>query len=83
MYGWNNILQFLQTGKVLNQDARMMHVNLDWASNRNFNNKTQFFLQVSWVGVPTAPAWLPTDMLIKVFLNLASLKLVGGGSWPC
>ncbi|KAH1030244.1 hypothetical protein J1N35_046115 [Gossypium stocksii] len=23
---------------------------------------------VAWVGIPTAPAWLPTDMLIKVLL---------------
>ena len=23
-------------------------------------------LQIAWVGIPTAPAWLPTDMLIKV-----------------
>lgn len=23
-------------------------------------------LQIAWVGVPTAPAWLPTEMLIKV-----------------
>lgn len=22
--------------------------------------------QIAWVGVPTAPAWLPTEMLIKV-----------------
>ncbi|KAL0701759.1 hypothetical protein Bca4012_057881 [Brassica carinata] len=22
--------------------------------------------EVGWVGIPTAPAWLPTDMLIKV-----------------
>ena len=44
--------------------------------------KTQILLQVSWVGVPTAPAWLPTDMLIKVFLDLASLKLVSGGFCP-
>ncbi|KAG8640812.1 NAD(P)H-quinone oxidoreductase subunit O, chloroplastic isoform X2 [Manihot esculenta] len=25
---------------------------------------------VAWVGVPTAPAWLPTDMLIKLVTNL-------------
>ena len=28
------------------------------------------FLQIGWVGIPTAPAWLPTDMLIKVLLTV-------------
>ncbi|KAG6767422.1 hypothetical protein POTOM_028627 [Populus tomentosa] len=27
--------------------------------------ETGEYALVSWVGVPTAPAWLPTDMLIK------------------
>ena len=27
-------------------------------------------LQIGWVGIPTAPAWLPTDMLIKVRLTV-------------
>lgn len=26
--------------------------------------------QIAWVGIPTAPAWLPTDMLIKVLLTV-------------
>lgn len=35
------------------------------------SNETLFpSMQVAWVGVPTAPAWLPTDMLIKVLLLL-------------
>ncbi|XP_060674753.1 NAD(P)H-quinone oxidoreductase subunit O, chloroplastic isoform X2 [Ziziphus jujuba] len=25
--------------------------------------------EIAWVGIPTAPAWLPTDMLIKVHFN--------------
>lgn len=31
---------------------------------------------LAWVGVPTAPAWLPTDMLIKVQFNLFQLQLL-------
>lgn len=31
-------------------------------------------MQIGWVGIPTAPAWLPTDMLIKVqFLFFISM----------
>ncbi|XP_047341474.1 NAD(P)H-quinone oxidoreductase subunit O, chloroplastic [Impatiens glandulifera] len=30
---------------------------------RNFD--TGEYALISWVGIPTAPAWLPTDMLIK------------------
>lgn len=30
--------------------------------------KVLAFLQIAWVGIPTAPAWLPTDMLIQVLL---------------
>nr|XP_028956726.1 NAD(P)H-quinone oxidoreductase subunit O, chloroplastic isoform X3 [Malus domestica] len=36
--------------------------------------------EVAWVGVPTAPAWLPTDMLIRVpacfFLAKLEIRLV-------
>lgn len=32
------------------------------------------YMQIGWVGIPTAPAWLPTDMLIKVqFLFFISI----------
>ncbi|EEF45165.1 conserved hypothetical protein [Ricinus communis] len=29
---------------------------------------------IAWVGVPTAPAWLPTDMLIKFIVLLCTTK---------
>ncbi|WRX09410.1 NAD(P)H-quinone oxidoreductase subunit O - like 1 [Theobroma cacao] len=36
---------------------------------RNF--ETGEYALVAWVGIPTAPAWLPTDMLIK-YISLAN-----------
>ncbi|KAL3015235.1 hypothetical protein AAZX31_06G146400 [Glycine max] len=35
--------------------------------------ETGEYALIAWVGVPTAPAWLPTDMLIKVQFNLFQL----------
>ncbi|KAK9111359.1 hypothetical protein Scep_018878 [Stephania cephalantha] len=32
--------------------------------------------EIAWVGIPTAPAWLPTDMLIKK-LNWRSTNALG------
>ncbi|XP_068315846.1 NAD(P)H-quinone oxidoreductase subunit O, chloroplastic isoform X1 [Pyrus communis] len=42
--------------------------------------ETGEYALVAWVGVPTAPAWLPTDMLIRVpacfFLAKLEIRLV-------
>ncbi|KAK3029660.1 hypothetical protein RJ639_038941 [Escallonia herrerae] len=44
--------------------------------------ETGEYALIAWIGVPTAPAWLPTEMLIKVthvhFLNHANTDLFIG-----
>ena len=36
-----------------------------------FNDLRVMLLQIGWVGIPTAPAWLPTEMLIKVLQTVS------------
>ena len=36
-----------------------------------FNDLRVMLLQIGWVGIPTAPAWLPTEMLIEVLQTVS------------
>ncbi|KAK1262832.1 hypothetical protein QJS04_geneDACA009248 [Acorus gramineus] len=36
--------------------------------------ETGEYALIAWVGIPTAPAWLPTEMLIKVFHGCINLR---------
>lgn len=48
-----------------------------------FHKYITFAMQIAWVGIPTAPAWLPTDMLIKVVATLTTFALLQISQFIC